>query len=271
MGPVKAEIPLLILGLMSFFLYGCNLEHHLLYHPGQASIGEIQQYAADNGLQMWPAQGEIYEGITSRKGPTGFKGTVVVFHGNGGPAVLRSFYIAALEARGYRVVLAEYPGYGGRPGELGERSVVADAQQTALRAMQDFGGPLFLWGESMGCGVASALASDSQLRPRGVVMLTPWDSLLNEAKAKFPWLPLWLLLRDRYDNVVNLARYKGPVAVVMSGRDEVIPNRLTERLYAQLSQQKRLWVFETAGHNDWPHGPDLAWWDEVMDFLNSRP
>ena len=80
-------------------------------------------------------------------------------------------------------------------------------------------------------------------------MLTPWDSLPNEGKAKIPWLPVGFLLRDRYDNAANLARYKGPVAVIMSGRDEVISNRLTERLYASLSQPKRLWVFENAGHS----------------------
>jgi pimeloyl-ACP methyl ester carboxylesterase len=46
---------------------------------------------------------------------------------------------------------------------------------------------------------------------------------------------------------------------------------LTERLYASLSQPKRLWVFENAGHSDWADSPELVWWDEVMDFLNSKP
>ncbi len=269
MARMKTVIPLAVLGVISVLLSGCNLEGHLIYYPGEVSIGEIHQYAADNDLQMWPAQDETYQGIVSRKEATGSKGIVVVFHGNGAPAVFRTCYIAALEARGYRVVLAEYPGYGGRPGELSEKSLVADARRTALRAVQDFGGPLYVWGESMGCGIASALAGDPELQPRGVVMLTPWDSLPNEGKAKIPWLPVGFLLRDRYNNAANLARYKGPVAVIMSGRDEVISNRLTERLYASLSQPKRLWVFENAGHSNWADGPELAWWDEVMGFLNS--
>ena len=103
-----------------------------------------------------------------------------------------------------------------------------------------------------------------------MVLLTPWDSLLNEAEAKFPWLPVRLFLRDKYDNVANLAGYKGPVAVIMSRQDEVIPNRLTERLYTGLSAPKRMWTFAYAGHNDWPAEPELAWWSEVMDFLNSN-
>ena len=61
-------------------------------------------------------------------------------------------------------------------------------------------------------------------------MLTPWDSLLNEARAKVPWFPVKLILNDTYDNVANLVTYKRPVAVIMARRDDVIPNRLTERL-----------------------------------------
>jgi pimeloyl-ACP methyl ester carboxylesterase len=233
------------------------------------SIDEVRQYALDNGEQMWPAPGEAYLGIVSLKGPARFKGTVVVFHGNGGAAVFRTFYISALESRGLRVVLAEYPGYGGRPGKLSQDCLVADGRRTARLALKEFGGPLYLWGESLGCGVASALAADPELRARGVVMITPWDSLPNEGKAKVPWLPVGSLLHERYDNVANLASYKGPKAVIMAGQDEVIPNRLTERLYDSLCAPKRLWVFEAAGHKDWPREASLVWWDEVIDFLDS--
>jgi uncharacterized protein len=267
---MKTGILMMVLGAISVLLPACSVERRVLYHPGQATLGEIKQYAADNDLQMWPAQDETYRGIVSRKGPGGFKGTIVVFHGNGGAAASRAFYVTALQSRGYRVVLAEYPGYGGRPGELSEKSFVTDARSTALSALEGFGGPLFLWGESMGCGVASALATDPDLHPGGVVMLTPWNSLHEEGKAKFPWLPFRFLLHDTYDNAENLSAYGGAVAVIMSRRDEVIPNRLTEQLYASLSEPKRLWIFGTAGHSDWPHSPELPWWDEVLDFLDSK-
>lgn len=262
---------LIVLGVLSFVLAGCNIQRNLLYYPGNTTISDVKEYAARNGLRMWPQgpEGE-YQGIMSDRGPAASKGTVVVFHGNGGPAMFRTYYIAALEARGYRVILAEYPGYGGRSGDLAEKSLIADARRTVLRAREDFGEPVYLWGESMGCGIASALSADPEVRPRGVVLLTPWDSLLTMGRAKFPWLPVRLLLRDTYDNVANMAGYKGPVGVIMSREDEIVPNRLTERLYSGLSQPKRLWVFENAGHNDWPHGPELGWWDEVMGFLNTK-
>ncbi|OPY80637.1 MAG: Alpha/beta hydrolase family protein [Syntrophorhabdus sp. PtaU1.Bin153] len=259
----------LAFGITITGLLGCDIQRHLLYYPGHVAIADVQRYAAENGLQTWPAK-DAYQGIVSKKGPPNFRGTIVIFHGNAGPAIYRKYYFDALETRGYRVVLAEYPGYGGRPGELSEKNFVADGRRTALQAKEEFGGPLYLWGESLGCGVAAALSTDTQLRPRGIVMLTPWDSLLNEAKAKFPLLPVKLFLRDTYDNVANLADYKGPVAVIMSKQDEIVPNVLTERLYEALSRPKRVWKFENAGHNDWPSDPELEWWSEVMDFLNSE-
>jgi len=259
-----------ILGSIIAVLLGCDIQKNMLYYPGSYTIADIRRYAAENDLLLWPGPDGGYQGIVSRKGPANFKGTIVIFHGNGGPAIFRTYYLAALEARGYRVVLAEYPGYGGRSGELSEQSFVADARRAALRAKGEFGGPLYLWGESLGCGVASALAADKELRPRGVVLLTPWDSLPGIAKAQFPWLPVKLFLSDRYDNVANLDAYGGPVAVILSRRDEIIPNKLTMRLYHALSPPKRMWAFENAGHNDWPSHPELDWWDEVMNFLNAK-
>ena len=259
----------LLQGIIMTILSGCDIQRNLLYYPGQITIADVQRYAAGNDLRLWPVENAGYSGLVSRMGPDVSRGTVVVFHGNAGAAAYRDYYVTALEGLGYRVVLAEYPGYGGRISELSEKSLVADARETAARAREEFGGPLYLWGESLGCGVASALAADPVLRPQGVILLTPWDSLLHEAQAQFPWLPVRLLMRDVYDNVANLASYTGPVAVIMAGRDEVIPNRLTENLFRSLVGPKRIWTFANAGHNDWPSQPGLAWWGEVMDFVRA--
>lgn len=266
----KNFISLFIFTFISIVASGCGIQARLLYHPGQINIEEIKQKARNTGLQMWPVQDESYRGIISKQGPEKFKATVVVFHGNAGTAISRKYYIDALEIRGYRVVLAEFPGYGGRSGKLSEKSFVKDARATVLHAKKDFGEPLFIWGESMGCGVASSLATDLELKPKGIVMLTPWDSLLNIGKVKFPWLPVKLLLHDTYDNVENLAGYEGSVAVIMCKQDNVIPNRLTLSLYESVGQPKHMWIFEDAGHNSWPSNYELGWWDEVMNFLNSE-
>ncbi|MEM1056457.1 MAG: alpha/beta fold hydrolase [Bacteroidota bacterium] len=192
------------------------------------------------------------------------RATVVVFHGNGGTAMDRGYYARALTARGVRVVLAEYPGYGGRPGTPTEAALVTDAAETIRAIYQQHGGPLVVWGESLGAGVAAAVLPETSGMVDGVVLLTPWDSLVETARGAFPWLPVRLLLRERYDSVAHLGEFAGPVAVLVAERDKVIPAERGLALYEALDEPKRLWTFEGAGHNSWPSDPDEAWWDGVM-------
>jgi len=243
-------------------------QRRMIYFPDPARPPEGHCRAL--GLRFWPDSGDDYRGFIGMADPAGKKGLVVVFHGNAGGAADRVYYVHALAPLGYRVVLAEYPGYGGRRGGLGERPFVADAKETVRRASEAFGGPLFLVGESLGCGVAAAVAADPAIPVEGVVMITPWDSLPAVAQALYGNLPLQRLVRDKYDNVRNLQAYKKPIAVAVAEQDEIIPHANSLRLYESLTAPKRLWVFAGAGHNSWPVGPSEAWWREVMDFVSAQ-
>jgi pimeloyl-ACP methyl ester carboxylesterase len=243
-------------------------QRRMIYFPDPASPTEGHCRAL--GVRFWPDPGDGYRGLIGMAAPAGKKGLVVAFHGNAGGAADRAYYVHALAPLGYRVVLAEYPGYGGRKGGLGEHPFVADAKETVRRAYEAFGGPLFLVGESLGCGVAAAVAADPAIPVEGVVMITPWDSLPAVAQTLYWHLPLRRLVRDKYDNIRHLQAYKKPVAVVVAEQDEIIPRKNSMRLYESLTAPKRLWVFKGAGHNSWPIGPNEAWWREVMEFVSAQ-
>lgn len=218
------------------------------------------------GLEPWPSAGPTL-GFVSSIRHTNPRGTFLVWHGNAGSAVDRVYYTAALGRRGYRVLLLEYPAYGTREGKLGESSFVTDGRAAAERALDAFGQPLYLMGESMGCGVATAVAAALGDRAAGVVLVTPWNNLPDLAQARYPLLPAKWLTRDRYDNARNLRGYEGPVAMAMCERDEIIPAAHTRRLFESIRSPKHLWIFEESGHNSWPTGPDETWWDEMLEFL----
>lgn len=264
------------LRLVFFGALGCGAvvlatylwQRRLIYFPDSARPTAGQCRAL--GLRFWPDSGDGYRGFIGTAAPVGKKGLVVAFHGNAGGAWDRAYYVHALALLGYRVVLAEYPGYGGRLGGWGERRFVEDAKETVRRALEAFGGPLFLWGESLGCGVAAAVAADPSIPVQGVVMITPWDSLPAVAQTLYWYLPIQKLVRDQYDNIRNLQAYDRPVAVAVAERDEIIHRKNSLRLYESLIAPKRLWVFAGAGHNSWPIGPNEAWWREVMDFVSAR-
>jgi alpha-beta hydrolase superfamily lysophospholipase len=168
---------------------------------------------------------------------------------------------------GFRVLLAEYPKYGGRPGKVGEKPFVADGQETVRLAYEQYGEPLYLLGESLGCGVAAAVAKQTSVPVTGIILITPWDTLASVAKSLFPFLPVFLLT-DKYDSIGNLQSFKGKISVVGSERDEILPIRHAHNLYQSLPEgKKRMWVIKGAGHNDWPFYADAALWKEMTDFV----
>jgi hypothetical protein len=154
---------------------------------------------------------------------------------------------------------------------LGEKSFVNDANETTLLASQQFGGPLYLLGESLGCGVVAAVAHTTSARIDGLILITPWDTLASIARSKMPFLPVRLLLTDNYDNIGNLESFKERIVVVGAERDEVIPVKHANALYDSLSSStKRMWVIREAGHNNWPLYTNGSWWKEVMDFVSTN-
>jgi pimeloyl-ACP methyl ester carboxylesterase len=240
---------------------GAMLQDRLLYFPEKAALPDV----VSDGLRAWPTP-EAFRGLVAEP-PGAARGTAVVFHGNAGHAGHRAHYAAVLTRLGLRVILAEYPGYGPRDGDLGEKHLAADAEQTIALAHRLYGAPLVVIGESLGAAVAASAASREHDRIAGLLLLTPWDSLEHVASYHYAWLPVNWLLHDRYDSAAYLSSFDHPVLVVTAQRDSIVPARFGEALYNALSSPKRLIVLKDAGHNDWFNDVDDSWWREVIGFL----
>jgi len=236
-------------------------QNHLLYFPDRASVAEM----ATGGLAPWPASDD-FRGLLAEPA-TPPRATVIVFHGNAGHAGHRRYYVDVLTRLGLRVILAEYPAYGARSGELGEQSLVADAERTISLARELYRGPLLIIGESLGAGVAAAASARQRDAVAGVLLVTPWDKLENVARHHYPLLPVRSLLRDRYDSVTNLVSFGRPVFVAVAERDRIIPAHFGQALEAALAPPKRLSIIAGADHNDWLLRVDDHWWQAAIDFL----
>jgi pimeloyl-ACP methyl ester carboxylesterase len=257
---------MLILILLGISFAGCDMQNNMLYYPDSRLPSESE--LAAKGLQFWPAGSTGYRGYISTGEITNIKGTIIVFHGNAGTAVDRDYYLSAMRLLGYRVILAEYPGYGGRKGRLGEESFVTDSTETIRTAAQTFKGPIYLLGESLGCGVVAGVAKDKSLSIAGIILITPWNTLLAVAKDHYPYLPVGWFMKDRYDNGENLKSFQGKIAVVGAEKDDIVPVRHAEDLFTLLPKDKKKWILKGAGHNDWSILMDMAKWQEIMDFIN---
>ena len=138
----KIIISRIILFLFVLALCGCNLQRNMLYYPSTYLPSQASLSAYN--VQFWPSDSNDYRGFISTLQASGVKGTIIIFHGNAGTAADRVYYVKALTHLGYRVILAEYPGYGGRKGELGEGPFVHDAKETLRIASEKYGAPIFL-------------------------------------------------------------------------------------------------------------------------------
>ncbi|MBA3014156.1 MAG: alpha/beta hydrolase [Proteobacteria bacterium] len=256
-----------LLMVIVMLLSGCNLQHSLLYFPSSTLPAEESLTAAH--LKPWPSPSlSEYRALVSTRETASQKGTIIIFHGNGGTAIDRTFYMETLAPLGYRVILAEYPRYGGRKGELGEKAFVTDAMETTQLAFEQFGEPIFLLGESLGCGVAAATANHSPIPIEGIILITPWDTLRAITQAKFPFLPVRIFLTDSYDTIANLKSFPGRVAVVAAGQDTIIPIQHADHLYRSITTSaKKMWQIQAAGHNDLLFHTNQAWWRVIMDFV----
>jgi len=233
-------------------------QDRLLYFPARAPVEQV----ASEALRPWPGPAD-FRGLLGE--PAGApRGTAVVFHGNAGHAGHRGYYAQALGSLGWRVVLAEYPGYGPRAGIPGEAGFVADALETLDLAHRQFGAPLLVVGESLGAAVAAQAAASRQDIIAGLLLVTPWDRLAHVGAHHYPWLPVGWMLRDPYDSARHLARVRRPVVIAVAEHDRIVPARFSRALHDAIDGPKHLVVMAGSDHNDWPGRVDAAWWQRAV-------
>jgi len=215
------------------------------------------------GSSVWEEDGK-YRGKVCEPAGTA-KGTIVVYHGNAGTVDDRAYLAAVLSARGFRVVLPEYPGYGRRDGKATVNKVLAASLDDFDKARAKWQGPMYVLGESFGAGVAGEVARKYGEKVDGLLLFTPWDSLVNVVNAMFP-VPISFLLQQRFDTVEALSGYHGKKVIVAAGQDEVLPVAHARALAKAVPSAAYL-ELKQAGHNDWPAHITGRDWDWVIASL----
>lgn len=193
--------------------------------------------------------------------------------GNGGNRAGRAGLAQELSRSGFTVLLMDYRGYGGNPGSPSEEGLAADAL-AAARVLEDEGYPadrtIYL-GESLGTGVVAALAA--RRPPAGMVLRSPFTELADVGAHHYPWVPVRLLLRDRFPVLEHVRDSAVPVTVVRGVEDSVIPTGLSHRVADAAGGLVEEVVLAGVDHNDPAmFGPSVA--DAVArlaDTLDSDP
>lgn len=195
------------------------------------------------------------------------RGAVLVLHGNAGSIADRLDYLPPFLAMGYAVLLVDYRGYGASTGKPSEEGTYRDARAawrwlTEQRDLQP--GQIVVLGESLGGAVAAELAA--RVQPRALLLVAVFTSATDLGSEIYPWLPVRLISRYRYDTLAQLRRYGGPVLVAHSRNDEIVPFAHGERLHAAASGAKTLLEMR-GGHNEAFLFGTPEWTQVVADFI----
>ena len=202
------------------FLYAPDRSATTPAHVGLTDFIQVRIAAKPDTLTSWwraPAKSDAP--------------VILIFHGNGGAPAGRAELYKALAGDDFGLLAVGYPGYGGNLGTPSEEHLFQSAQANYnwLMAKGYKADQIIIAGQSLGTGVAIWLAQSH--RAAGLLLQSPYTSMIDMAQKQMPFAPAKLLLRDRYDNLSRIGGIKMPIAWIHGRDDSLVPLVMGQRLF----------------------------------------
>ncbi len=176
---------------------------------------------------------------------------IIYFGGNSDDATRFLLHVEGL--KDFDIVAFNYRGYVNSGGKPSEKNLFEDAIKIYDKFAKN--SKVILIGRSLGSGVASYLASKRDAE--GLVLITPYDSIVSLAREKYPYLPIDLLLKYKFESVKYISKINIPVAVVEVKGDTTVPNKNTQRLIKKIQNLALHVELENTTHADVLNHPDF--------------
>lgn len=287
---MRQRMRLLVIALLSLPLSfaGCSQfvqkERELLFRvvPGQASwYRGMPDGVIETSL---PVQaGKVTQQVNAWWWPAHDPAApaVLYLHGARWNLTGQLFRIQQLHDFGFSVLAIDYRGFGKSDGDLpSEETVYEDARVAwqALAQRQPDPKRRFIYGHSLGGAIAIDLASHldrtGAAQARGLIVESSFTTLADIAKSlSYPWLPLQLILSQKFDAIDKIARIGMPVLVVHGTDDRHVPSRFSEQLFKAAPGRKKLLLIEGGTHNNSMRVGASAYRQAFADLfgINPRP
>ena len=248
MTALKSILVVALAGYLSLLAIMYVLQRSMMYFPDRTHTAPAAaDFPQAKEVTLTAADGTQVLAWTVPPQPG--KPVVVYFHGNGGSLRHRVPRFRSLVSDGTGLVALSYRGYGGSHGSPNEEGLIADA-----RASYDFArttypdAKIVLWGESLGTGVATAVAAETNIA--ALILEAPFTSTLDIAQAHYPYIPVQWLMKDQFHSDERIGKVKAPILILHGDRDRVIPIAYGERLYAMAPEPKQMVRLAGGDHED---------------------
>ena len=221
--------------VMIIFIY--FYQRNLLYHPSENNYQNDKiQFNYDEifikvdeeiQLKSWLIQKDFKK----------FK-TLVIFHGNAGHLSNRIYKLNELYKLDINILLISWRGFSGNKGSPTENNLYTDAE-AAIKWLNEEGvnnNKIILYGESLGSGVAVEVGKENNFN--SIILESPFTSIENSAKIYYPYLPVRLLLKDRYDSINKIKMINTPILIMHGKKDDIIPFSMGKELFEKANSPK---------------------------------
>ena len=229
--------------LIIFFIYFLVLvflyfyQRNLLYHPNENNYSEDKISVDIENVRIKTSDNIELLGWYYEKNLKDFK-TLIFFHGNAGSLENRIHKLNHFRDMNINFLIIAWRGFSGNNGNPSEQGLYEDGK-SAIDWLIKKGVSeknLILYGESLGTGVATHLAQNKNFA--GVILETPFTSMIDAAKKFYPYIPVKLLLKDKFENYKKIKNINSPILIMHGEVDQLVPFSMGEKIYEIANEPK---------------------------------
>jgi len=229
--------------LIIFFIYFLVLvflyfyQRNLLYHPNENNYSEDKISVDIENVRIKTSDNIELLGWYHEKNLKDFK-TLIFFHGNAGSLENRIHKLNHFRDMNINFLIIAWRGFSGNNGNPSEQGLYEDGK-SAIDWLIKKGiseKNLILYGESLGTGVAIHLAQNKNFA--GVILETPFTSMIDAAKKFYPYIPVKLLLKDKFENYKKIKNINSPILIMHGEVDQLVPFSMGKKIYEIANEPK---------------------------------
>ena len=217
------------------FLY--FYQRNLLYHPDVNNYSNDRILVDIKKVKLQTSDNIELLGWYHEKNLKDFK-TLVFFHGNAGSLENRIYKLNNFNDMNINFLIIAWRGFSGNKGKPSEQGLYEDGK-SAINFLKKKGiseKNIILYGESLGTGVATHLAQNKDFA--GIILETPFTSMIDAAKKFYPYIPVKLLLKDKYENHKKIKNINSPLLVMHGKKDQIVPFLMGKKIYEIANEPK---------------------------------
>ena len=256
---------LILLGYLVITFVLFFFQRNLLYYPAinnysgeklNVSVEKVKIKTEDNiELLSW-----------YHKKNSGDYKTILFLHGNAGTLENRIYKINHFKNMNVNFLIIAWRGFSGNKGKPTEKGLYEDAK-SALRWLANKGvkeESIIIYGESLGTGVATEISQNKNFA--GVILETPFTSMVNVGKTKYPFFPVSFLLKDKYESDKKIKNIKSPILIMHGEVDKIVPFWMGKKMY-ELANEPKYYYFSKYDDHMMEYNDELL--SELKKFINS--